>query len=61
MTVSWSESRFVRPYISQLSPELVDLLNHVLHTDPDLVRACLWNIWSFHFAHSVVLCSGSKL
>lgn len=39
--MSWSESRFVRPYISQLSPELVDLLNHVLHTDPDLVRACM--------------------
>lgn len=39
--MSWSESRFVRPYISQLSPELVDLLNHVLHTDPELVRSCV--------------------
>lgn len=41
MTIPWSESRFVRPYISQLSPELVDLLNHVLHTDPELVRSCV--------------------
>lgn len=36
----WHESRFVKPYVPQLSLELVDLLNHVLHTDPDLVR-CL--------------------
>lgn len=39
--MSWKESRFVRPYISKLSPELVDLLDHVLHIDPDLVRRCV--------------------
>lgn len=34
MSARWTDSKFVRPYASQLSPEAVDLLNRVLHVDP---------------------------
>ncbi|GAB4821080.1 hypothetical protein N2152v2_008126 [Parachlorella kessleri] len=34
MSGSWRESRFVKPYVGQLSPECVDLLDKILHVDP---------------------------
>ena len=30
----WSSSKFVQPYIAQLSPDAIDLLNRILHVDP---------------------------
>jgi serine/threonine protein kinase len=34
MSAPWHSSRFVAPYIAQLSPEVVDLLNQILQLDP---------------------------
>lgn len=35
MSASWASSRFVSPYIRQLSPECLDLLNRILHVHPE--------------------------
>eukprot|EP00887_Chlorella_sp_A99_P005106 scaffold25.g5106.t1 len=36
MAASWRDSKFVNPYMNMLSDECRDLLDRILHTDPDM-------------------------